>query len=1084
MSRAMELENGYDWMGSVTLYRAALGMVPERDVLKAGELQERIGYGLFRAATQADSVEEFKKRMRMSVEAYEKAAELFEKVEAARGLYCRGMARYSDSWFVEEPSRKRELLDDCWRLMKEALESFDAAGDYLSYGKALHCLSFCQWDRYDMEWDWKERRRIAEETVRCGQNAIAKLSQVGNEDELAWAYTVAAFFMVYAFAVFEERKKEFASIISNYTERALGLSQKREDACLNAFLYIALSWNSFFVAGDFQAALGYAEKLLQQSERANDHYLLGQAYYLLNAVTFWASVAEEDPDKLKEKLRMSSRYVEESIRQSLLVCRYDSVSWAYAMYLIEEYNSLAALETTLEGKRSLLKQAAEVGRKGCEYAQLSGSPFGTLETLHALSKTTFFLSEIETSVSEKKKLLEEALKLREKSIKISNQTFPFFTWMKGVGYNYVALIKSDLAKIEENEEKKRNLLEEAVSSMEQCIEICTKSSQKAVPFPGQLAALGGYYDWFIGILEQIYSLTKDEKVINRTIQVCQNAAEVYQKAGMPSRVAEVHWKAAGLYDRCGEYAKAADNFEEATNNYQLAAEKIPQFKCFYTDHKSYMQAWSEFEKAKLAHEREEYQQSKTHYENAANLLNSTKQRKYLAPNFTAWATLEQAEDLSKREKSEEAKEAFQLAAQQFNEAKASLEEEAKKIENPEEKANALELGEASEYRGEYCLARAELEEATIHDKKGDQRASAEKYGLVAERFEKIAEKLEDTSDCKELLFQASLCRALEKMELAEEKADPDLYAEASELFTKTQKITTKKRNALLALGNACFSKALESGTKFKTTPNVDLYTTAKQYMEMAAHHYTEAGFETASKWTKATQRLFDAYFYMRNAESEVDPEKKAKHYQLAEKHLDLAARLYETAGYITKRDETLRHLERVREEKELLITPTEILKAPTVVSATPTISTPTPTHEEAVGLEGFEHANIQANLIIRIKEVKVGEDISLEIELVNAGKKPALLIKTEQIIPEGFEIREKPEIYRVEDSYLNMKGKRLDPLKTEEVKLVLKALTKGTFTLKPRVLYLDETGKYRSHEPEPATIKVKELGISGWLKGP
>ena len=31
--------------------------------------------------------------------------------------------------------------------------------------------------------------------------------------------------------------------------------------------------------------------------------------------------------------------------------------------------------------------------------------------------------------------------------------------------------------------------------------------------------------------------------------------------------------------------------------------------------------------------------------------------------------------------------------------------------------------------------------------------------------------------------------------------------------------------------------------------------------------------------------------------------------------------------------------------------------------------------------------------------------------------------------------------------------------------------------------YLDETGKHKSYEPEPATVKVKELGISGWLKG-
>lgn len=67
---------------------------------------------------------------------------------------------------------------------------------------------------------------------------------------------------------------------------------------------------------------------------------------------------------------------------------------------------------------------------------------------------------------------------------------------------------------------------------------------------------------------------------------------------------------------------------------------------------------------------------------------------------------------------------------------------------------------------------------------------------------------------------------------------------------------------------------------------------------------------------------------------------------------------------------------------------------------------------------------------------------------------------------------------------LNMKGKRLPPLKPEDVKLVLKPLNKGTFHLKPRVLYLDETGKYKSHEPDPITITVKELGISGWLKGP
>ena len=64
-----------------------------------------------------------------------------------------------------------------------------------------------------------------------------------------------------------------------------------------------------------------------------------------------------------------------------------------------------------------------------------------------------------------------------------------------------------------------------------------------------------------------------------------------------------------------------------------------------------------------------------------------------------------------------------------------------------------------------------------------------------------------------------------------------------------------------------------------------------------------------------------------------------------------------------------------------------------------------------------------------------------------------------------------------------MKGKRLNPLKTEDVKLVVRPMFKGIFTMKPRILYIDETGKYKSHEPEPATITVKELGIKGWIKG-
>jgi len=64
-----------------------------------------------------------------------------------------------------------------------------------------------------------------------------------------------------------------------------------------------------------------------------------------------------------------------------------------------------------------------------------------------------------------------------------------------------------------------------------------------------------------------------------------------------------------------------------------------------------------------------------------------------------------------------------------------------------------------------------------------------------------------------------------------------------------------------------------------------------------------------------------------------------------------------------------------------------------------------------------------------------------------------------------------------------MKGRRLEQLKGEDVKLSLRPKHKGSFIVKPVILYIDEKGNAKSHEPEPIVITVKELGIKGWIKG-
>jgi tetratricopeptide (TPR) repeat protein len=551
---------------------------------------------------------------------------------------------------------------------------------------------------------------------------------------------------------------------------------------------------------------------------------------------------------------------------------------------------------------------------------------------------------------------------------------------------------------------------------------------------------------------------------------------------MLSRVAEAHWRAARLHDRLGEHARAAENFLLASKNYQVVSEKIPKLKGFYEEYALYMQAWNEIENARSHHVRQEYGLAEEHFRKTAEIHKSLKRWSYMAPNYSAWAQVENAEELSRTEESERAIKAFEQAANIFSETKRSIQTRSG-IENPDEKHMADAMLVATDVRHEYCMARIAVEEARILDKKGDHCSSSEKYGYAAEIFENIGRSLESEQEQEEFKLIITLSKAWQKMTLAESEASPQLYVEASQLFERAKEFSSNEKTKMLLLGHSRFCKALEAGTRFADTRDADVYAGAVRYLESASNYYVKAGLPKVSEYSEAMKLLFDAYLRIDNAARESDPEKKAKLYAMAEKVLQTSAGSFMKAEHPEKREQVLGLLDKIKTERELAASLIEVVHAPSIVSATSSFCTPTPTREEAVGSERFEHADIQANLIVRQKELRVGEPLTLEIELVNAGKGAALLIKVNEVIPRDFELTERPEIYRVEDSYLNLKGKRLDPLKSEEIRLVLKPKAQGAFALKPTIMYLDEDGRYKSHEPEPVTVTVKELGVKGWLKG-
>ncbi|MEJ2242331.1 MAG: hypothetical protein P8Y18_09340 [Candidatus Bathyarchaeota archaeon] len=240
----------------------------------------------------------------------------------------------------------------------------------------------------------------------------------------------------------------------------------------------------------------------------------------------------------------------------------------------------------------------------------------------------------------------------------------------------------------------------------------------------------------------------------------------------------------------------------------------------------------------------------------------------------------------------------------------------------------------------------------------------------------------------------------------------------------------------------------------------------------------KAGYKNASEYAKASQRLFDAYLFMNQAEIEADQEKRAKQYHLAENLLEIASRSFTKAKQPEKSAQVQGILSNVREEKQLAVSLSHVLQVPTISSSTISFAAPTPTSEMSVGLEKFEHPNIQANLVTQIQEVKIGESFCLTLEFVNAGREPALLTRVENFIPSDFVVVKKPEIYRLEGSALNMKGKQIAPLKLVEVNLILQPSKKGIYTLKPELNYLDEIGQNKTLPLKQLEILVEEITLA------
>ncbi len=1070
LAKAGEETAKYEWMRAAQLYQIALDGIEPLETARVTELLAR---SYFKAAFQAESREEFKQRMQLAEAAYEKVAGFCERaVSEGSSKRLKARALFARFWIKDNPSDRRQLIEMSISLADEGARVFENQGDKRELADAHGDLLAYFLEAHRFAQDWKGLMEYFERAKQIGQKAIAELEALGEDEGLLESLYTTIWFLTWVgafvleppqFLEIEKKTEKLGSHITQLAER-MGTPYARclaNEAVAN-------------IQDDHAKALELYDGAALASHGTKDKLAIGRVLALAGEAAFWAQMREEDAERRRELLEKGRKFATSAIPNLEVPLHGPFLDWAYSN-LAECLTGLANfVETESEKKKGLLRQSIVASTKGMAYkSHLSwpGAP-------HAISKAMYFLASMDIDPNEKRQLLRDALPIREEEVRRLEILFPH-SWNLGVMRNYLALVRAELSKTEQDPGRKIELLQGAVDEMEKCVELCERWAK----YRDFQRAVALYYEWYGDVLLQLYGLGAETDAAKRSIKKYQDAIAHLTKSEHTGPIGQVRWKIAKVQNALGDYGEASKSFTKAAEDYRLGAKKVPALEPLFQELASYMNAWSLIEDARLRHNEEQYLLAAENYTKVAGILEPTKAWNHLSKHYLACSFLEGGEALSRQERQDASVESFTSATKTFQEAKMELENRLGRNPDLQEKEELKTWIAIADGRERYCLGRIALEEAKVLDRKGEEEASAAKYGSASEVFGALMAEAEAEQSRRELETLSLFCQAWAKMKEAETRASPDLYAEAAEYFTKVEKVATRRRSHLLALANASICRSLEAGTQFRRTRNTQLYSEIKKELETATDYYQEAGLQNAADWTRATGKLFDALVYLTDAATERESKKKTELFHLAEKHLQLAAKLYEQAGFPVKKNEALKHLERAREEKELLLTPVEALaENPALTRAT--AAPVSLIRDQALGLERFDAANVVGNLSLHQKELGVGSDLTLELEMANVGKTAATLIKLENIAPDGFELDRERIQYRIEDNYIDMKGKRLEYLKTHEVKIPMKALRKGAFELRPRILFVDEKGTYRSYEFEPAAVTVRELGISGWLKGP
>lgn len=1068
---AGESASKYNWTVAAEKYRQVLNNLNRaEDPGRAAQVAGLVAESYFSAAFQSTTRYEFKTIMALS-ESAQQDASTFHQLAKAEALAKRATARalFARFWQSDEPDEKRRVIGESISLVQEAARILEVQGNRQNLPETLLDLLAYREEAVHLSKQRKQLVDLFESSVETAWRIIDDESSANILLMLRSLSILIRLYMAADYVLERPRYEELERKLDKVKDRVSLLAEKIGTPAAKAIAGDALQLLIADLEGDVAKTQALFEQGLANARETRDSLVLGRLYTVAATMSRWAGLSEEYVEKRQELLEKSVKLAQSAIASLEPSAPGPWLKRAYGV-MIDASNYLALIvETDIDRKRSILREAIGNAKSVMNYEHhsfLTGMG-------HQLSRAMYLLATMDVGREEKARLLNEALPIREDTVQTLELLSPH-SFSRGTMLNYLALIKSELSKIEEDQKRKLELLTAAASDMQQCMKLCATLAGIAPPLPGQIRAQAQYSEWQGDILQELYNATLDASTAHLTISSYEQTISLLTKASLQASVPPVRWKIARTHDLLREYAEASEAFNLAAEEYRLAAKKLPSLSLVFEELGAYMHAWAVIEVARRNHDQEAYMQAADVYTSVAGLFKASKSWSHLSKHYSACSFLELGEAFGRQERLHAAIESFKSAQATFQDARNELEARLRGASSSQEKKELNDWLDITQGRLRYSLGRAQLEDAKVLDARGEEEASSAQYRTASGTFGSLLSESHHEGTRRDLEALTLLCDAWAKMKAAEASASPELYAQAAAGFARVEKVALGKGARLAALANASMCKALELGSVFRRTRDKQLYPEIKTKLETAADFYEEAGIKKAADWTRATERFFDALTFLGEAEAETDPRKKTEFFRLAENHLSLAAQLYGEAGYFKKKEEALNHLKRAKGAKELLLTPVDVLERSPAVTGT-SVTPVSLTRDKATGLERFETANVVGNATLDQNVAGVESDFVLELEVANIGKTGATLLKIENVAQEGLELVRDRIVERMDNGFIDMRGRRLEYLKTHEVKVPIRAKRRGTYDLRPRVLYVDEKGVYRSHQFEAARIIVTDI---------